>query len=87
MLRHDVARAPALEALPRAASAAEIENDGRIDFSAGGAKSGLLLEVSAPGDYVLRAERARDPGDELRAMGFECHALEAVHHFYFARRD
>ena len=52
------ARSPALEALPRAASAAEIEGNGRIDFSAGSAKSGLLLEVSAPGEYVLRAERA-----------------------------
>jgi hypothetical protein len=31
------------------------------------------------GRLVLRAERERDPGDELRAMGFECHTLEAVH--------
>jgi SAM-dependent methyltransferase len=31
------------------------------------------------GRIVLRAERSRDPGDELRAMGFVCHALEAVH--------
>jgi hypothetical protein len=53
-----VARSPALEALPRAASAAEIEGNGRIDFSAGSAKSGLLFEVSAPGEYVLRVERA-----------------------------
>jgi SAM-dependent methyltransferase len=40
----------------------------------------ILGRLLVPGGrLVLRAERARDPGDELRAMGFECHALEAVH--------
>lgn len=40
----------------------------------------ILGELVVPGGrLVLRAERVRDPGDELRAMGFECHPLEAVH--------
>jgi SAM-dependent methyltransferase len=40
----------------------------------------ILGRLLVPGGrLVLRPERARDPGDELRAMGFECHALEAVH--------
>jgi len=40
----------------------------------------ILGEYLVPGGrLVLRAERERDPGDELRAMGFVCHTLEAVH--------
>ncbi len=39
----------------------------------------LGLFLVPGGRLVLRAERQRDPGDELRAMGFVCHPLEAVH--------
>jgi trans-aconitate methyltransferase len=39
----------------------------------------LGLFLVSGGRLVLRAERSRDPGDELRAMGFVCHAIEAVH--------
>ena len=39
----------------------------------------LRVFLVPAGRMVLRAERTRDPGDELRAMGFECHPLEAVH--------
>jgi 2-polyprenyl-3-methyl-5-hydroxy-6-metoxy-1,4-benzoquinol methylase len=39
----------------------------------------VALFLAPGGRLVLRAERERDPGDELRAMGFVCHALEAVH--------
>jgi SAM-dependent methyltransferase len=39
----------------------------------------LGLFLVPGGRLVLRAERSRDPGDELCAMGRQCHPLEAVH--------
>jgi hypothetical protein len=65
-------RAPALEELPRAASAAEIEGDGRVDFSS--AAHGLLLVPGDEGarasfDEVLAKAAPADGASIARALG------------------